>query len=443
MPSKSKHPLRMLALIAALAATSPGAAQSGPAFTSEYVRVPSRGAEGLLYHPATGAPVQRVAYVYVHPNGNTFPEPLGPQMAARGYLALMLNYRSDGTDRDDQFGPSIAQAIKLLRRQPGVEKVVLVGHSGGGHLTAWYTNAALNGAASCDGADKVYPCDTALASKLEKPDGLVLLDPTLGAFHQANAIDPAAGGKARIAPLDMFAAANGYDAAAKSSAYSPAFTARFNKAQAARSTAITTQALARLKLIDAGKGHYRDDEPLIINGMGNLAAGARLFQPDPRLLAHTRGSYVTLMADGTRKAGPVASVRPPLGAESAQAVGTLSLMTRNTTVRQYLAASAIRFGPDFAITTDNIVGVDWTSAAYSTPGNARGITVPTFVLTMSCHYLVVPGEIIFENLAAKDKTYMSVQGATHLFQPCRPEYGDTMKRTFDAVAEWTAKEGRF
>ena len=49
----------------------------------------------------------------------------------------------------------------------------------------------------------------------------------------------------------------------------------------------------------------------------------------------------------------------------------------------------------------------------STPANAEGITVPSLVMTMGCHYLVVPGEIIYDHLAAKDKTYATVEGATH------------------------------
>ena len=62
---------------------------------------------------------------------------------------------------------------------------------------------------------------------------------------------------------------------------------------------------------------------------------------------------------------------------------------------------------------------------------------------MGCHYLVVPGEIIFDHLAAKDKTYATVEGATHGFQPCQPQYGDTVKRTFDFVDNWLSRPGRF
>ena len=46
---------------------------------------------------------------------------------------------------------------------------------------------------------------------------------------------------------------------------------------------------------------------------------------------------------------------------------------------------------------DDIVGVDWASAMTATPANAEGVTVPALVLTMSCHYLIVPDEIVFDH----------------------------------------------
>ena len=56
---------------------------------------------------------------------------------------------------------------------------------------------------------------------------------------------------------------------------------------------------------------------------------------------------------------------------------------------------------------------------------------------------MVPDEIIFDHLAAKDKQLVMVEGATHGFTPCRPEYGDTMARTFDYVDAWLKQAGRF
>jgi hypothetical protein len=108
-----------------------------------------------------------------------------------------------------------------------------------------------------------------------------------------------------------------------------------------------------------------------------------------------------------------------------------------------LAQAAIRTAPDYAVTADRIIGVDWASAFTSAPANARGITVPALVLTMSCHYLLVSGELTFDALASSDKSYAAVEGATHLFTPCKPEYGDTVKRSFDVVDGWLSQPGRF
>jgi hypothetical protein len=168
-----------------------------------------------------------------------------------------------------------------------------------------------------------------------------------------------------------------------------------------------------------------------------------LYQPDPGFAAHTKRPHILLKADGSTPEVIIPSVRPPTGMQSFNALGSLQSMSVSTTVRRFLANSAIRTTPDFAITADDIVGVDWKSAVNSSPGNAEGITVPTLVLTMSCHYLVVPGEIIFDHLASSDKTYASVEGAVHNFTPCKPEYGDTTRRGFDFVAGWLAKTGRF
>jgi hypothetical protein len=100
-------------------------------------------------------------------------------------------------------------------------------------------------------------------------------------------------------------------------------------------------------------------------------------------------------------------------------------MSISTTVRFFLANYALRTTKDFAIKEDDIVGVDWASSMNSTPGSAPGISVPTLVLTMGCHYLIVPGEMVYDHLSSKDKTYAPVEGSAHSFTPCKPEYGDT------------------
>jgi hypothetical protein len=64
-------------------------------------------------------------------------------------------------------------------------------------------------------------------------------------------------------------------------------------------------------------------------------------------------------------------------------------------------------------------------------------------MAMTCHYFVVPDEILFDHAASKDKEIVYVEGASHGYTPCRPEYGDTMKRTFDYMDKWLSDPKRF
>jgi hypothetical protein len=220
------------------------------------------------------------ALLQVHPDGDTFNMPPGPEMARRGYRVLTVNHH--GAADEELLAQPISRGIGYLRTLPRVERVVIVGHSGGGHLVAWYQNVAEHGPAACQGPEKIYPCAAERLTGLAKPDGIVLLDSTLGAFHQMSAVDPAVEEGGRTNPsLDMFSAANGYDLSAKSAKYSAEFAKRFYAAQSARNRTIVDNAVARLNAIKHGKGQFNDDEPLVIRGMGEGAAGARLYQPDP------------------------------------------------------------------------------------------------------------------------------------------------------------------
>lgn len=414
-------------------------------YKTTYIELGNDG-EGLLFEPAADGPKERIAMVFSHPNRNTFGEPLGPEMASRGYRVLMVNYRGDADSPEglpEEYLPSMSKAIAYLRSLPGTERVVLVGHSGGAHLSSLYENVAEHGPSACQGPEKIYPCDGKELDGLEKPDGLILLDPTIGAGHQMSAVDPAVREHGRDRSLDMFSASNGYDRAAKRANYSQSFAKHFYHAQAARNASIVDRALERLHLISKGKGDFANDEPYVIRGIGVRSSGARLYQTDTSFVSHTKKPHLLLRADGTETEEIVTSVRPPMGQNVVDALDDLDVMNDETTIRRFLAGSAIRTTADYAITADDIVGVNWNSAYNSTPANAEGVSVPALVLTMTCHYLVVPGEIIFDRLGSKDKTYAAVEGATHVFKACKPEYGDTVKHTFDFVDAWLAKEGRF
>jgi hypothetical protein len=139
----------------------------------------------------------------------------------------------------------------------------------------------------------------------------------------------------------------------------------------------------------------------------------------------------------------VESVRPPLVGGNRLDLDSYDHATMVTTVRQFLASFALRATKDYNMTADSITGVDWASSNTSAVPNIEGVSVPTLIIAMSCHYFLVPDEIIFNHAGALDKQYMIVEGATHGFMPCKPEYGDTRKRVFDTVDTWLKKGGRF
>jgi pimeloyl-ACP methyl ester carboxylesterase len=405
----------------------------------------------LLYEPSTLGPKARVAVLFTHQDGNNFNAPMGRELASRGYRVLAVNHhpvnrRSPAEAWDtEKFLPGISRGIEYLRTLTGVQRVIVLGHSGGGEEIAFYADVALNGPSVCQGPEKIYPCKGDGLAGLAKPDGVILLDSTPGAFNRMQSFDPAVNDESptRTPALDMLSAANGFNAVAKSANYSPEFAKQYYAAQAAREARLVAHARQRLQAIEQGKSLYSDDEAMVIRGAKDSSGGARLYNPDPvHLLARTRKPHLLLKADGSKPVVIVPSLRPPVTSYTTE-LGSLENNAITTTVREFLATSAIRTTPDYDITVDNIAGVDWRSAALSTPGNAEGITVPSLVMVMSCHYMIVPGEIIFDHLAAKDKTFAAVEGAVHTFTPCKPEYGDTEKRLFDFVDRWIDQPGRF
>ena len=418
---------------------------SGPIQTSRYkatfVKLGIASAEGLLYEPVK-APASRVAVVFTFPRATFGAEPV-TELASRGYRVLLVTpYTEDESPFDGVRETS--QAIKYLRALPGIERVVVMSHSGGGRMMAFYVDVALNGPAACQNPEILYPCTTKEASGLEKPDGLVLLDSAPGAFNTAVSVDPAfVGDKRTNLDLDMYSAANGFDAAAGSAKYPDDFRKKYFAAQSERNNQIVDKAVAQLKLLNDGKGTFSGDEPLVIPGAVDGGFAASLHHTDVTLLSHTKRPHILLKTDGTTPEVIIQSVRSPIGAQNARELNSLCCDSLNYTVKHFLANDAIRTTKDFAETDDDILGVDWKSSLRSTPGAAEGITVPTLVLAMSCFQFIVPDEIIYDHLAAKDKTYAAVEGALHNFAPCKPEYGDTRKRAFDFVDGWLSKPGRF
>ena len=429
------HNRLVAAVFSAVIAMAPAMAQT---FKTTFVSLRT-GANGVLYEPTTPGAKSAVGIVYTHFGGNNLSHPSGPQLAERGYRVFLLNHYAKWIGFEG-ITPPISEAIKYVRQVQGIQKVVLLSHSGGGPLVTLYQNIAENGPKVCQGPEKLYPCKGNLKG-LPKADGLILLDSHLGTgFQQLTYTDPA--NRSDMWPtdrdpfLDMFDLKNGFDTTRRIGTYSGEFAHRFFSAQGARNERIIEHAKWRLAQIAQGKSEYRDDEPFVVPA----SQEARLLQADPRILSHTHAPHPLLKADGTTPVQIVPSVRPSLITNRAT-VGSLQ-SAQVTTVRNFLATHALRTTSDYGMTEDSITGIDWASSSTSSISNIEGVTVPTLIVAMSCHYFLVPDEMIFDHSAAKDKQYALVEGASHVFSPCRPEFGDTQKRLFDYVDRWLSRPGQ-
>ena len=402
-----------------------------------YVPFTPGAVKGVLYTPDSG-PAPHVAVLLIHRTSNFLAHLATTELAARGFMVLAMNPRSDNNEAAVSFEDNaldIKSGIEFLRKQPGITKVLLFGHSGGGPATSFYQAVAETGPSYCQGPNKLVECANTLAG-LPRADGLILVDAhpgvSVNGLRSINAavlderdprkIDPA---------LDPFNPANGYDP--KNPHYSEAFKQKYFKAQAARMNRLIDEARRRLAAMKAGSDVYRDDDVFpIVRG-----EGARLMEIDPSVHHTTKAPQKLIRNDGSVVTQIVESVRP-VGRGTEAANAAFATGTRLLTLRSFLSANAIR-------AKDSMDDIDWCSSNNSTPCAVQHISVPLLVTAMGAHYFVRDNEIHYQMAASKDKDFVVIEGATHGIRPCVAcektpgQYANSVKNFFDCVAKWIAQ----
>jgi len=405
------------------AAAQPAAlAQSQPL----YIQFSPPAVKGALYKPGRGA-APHVAVLLIHRTSNFLSHIATSELARRGFLVLAMNPRSDNNEaavRFEENALDIKSGVEFLRRQPGITKVVLLGHSGGGPATTFYQAVAERGPGYCRGPAKLVECDDALAG-LPRADGLVLVDAHPGvSVNGLRSLNPAVIDERdprKIDPtLDPFNPANGYDA--RRPHYSDEFKQRYFRAQAARMNRLIDLARAALAAKD-------DDVFVVARG-----EGARLMELDPSVHHATVKPQKLLRNDGTIATEIVESVRP-IGRGSEAQNASFANGTRLLTARSFLSANAIR-------ARDSMDDIDWCSSNNSTPCALRAVSTPLLVTAMGAHYFVRDNEIHYEVAASADKDFVVVEGATHGIRPCTAcertpgQYSNSVRNFFDYVQRW-------
>lgn len=405
---------------------------------------------GVLYKPKAGSPKQGISVLVMHSDEDYLTFPTGAELAERGYTVLCANPANKEGIIFSQVEKMqcVKAAVLYLRSLPDVEKVVLMGHSGGGTLMTAYQNIAENGAEVFQGQEKIVPYPD--NSELPPADGLMLLDSNWGnAAMQLFSLDPAVesenSGRLINEELNLFNPQNGFQP--DRAHYDREFIDQFQRAQSARNSCILDYALNRLLLLQNGQGNYCDDEPLIIPGAAQGFFNNKLYAQDIRLMSHTREPHLLLHGDGTATKEIVYSVRRPENPRSY--TDSFWEGARFLSVKTYLTSYAVRTEKEFGYDEDHVWGIEWDSTYNCTPGNVVGIRVPLLVMGMTGGWEYLASETIYQMATSKDKTIAFVEGATHRFTPAKDceayegQFGDTMKTLHDFADAWLSAPGRF
>lgn len=417
--------------IAALTVGAAAHAQSKP----EYIPFKPRATKGVLYRPDSG-PAPHIAVLVMHRTGNVLEHPSTRELSKRGFMVLAMNPRFDNNEGAVDYEKIIYDlrtGMEFLKRQKGITKIVLFGHSGGGPTMSLYQAVAENGAKYCQGANKLSTCKDDVDG-VPRADGLILVDAHPGnGVMRLRSLNPAVMDEENAAKLDPklspFNRANGYSARGNSR-YSAAFQARYFKAQSDRMNRLIAKAQKIKADIEAGNHFPKGNDIFVIHRLHS-----RLMELDTSIYCCTVKPRKLLLNDGTIDASAIIRTLRQPRRRYARRDARFSA-TYNGTVKSFLSAGAIT-------STNSMDGIDWCSSNNSTPCAVQHISVPILIAAMGGHYFIRDNEIHFELAKSADKDFIVVEGAGHGMRRCRSctkatgkDYSNARKNFFDYVAKW-------
>ena len=395
---------------------------------------------GVLYSPEREEDCKKTAVLAMHSDGDYMTFPAGKALASHGYRTLCANVGRAQETLDKKL-LDVKQCMEYLRKLPNVEKVIILGHSGGATLMSCYQAVAENGVSYFQDEHRIVPISD--VGELPKADGVMLIDSNWGnGTMTLLSLDPAVeeeGNGVKLNPEYNLANPDvGYDSAGSN--YKADFVAKYLKAQRERNERLIDAALERLNALNSHKGAYRDDEPWIITGGNQMAPCNRLFPQDKRYLSHTKGQWPLIHPDGSVTTEVIHSLRKARDAKPI--TGIYGMGTMATTVKTYLSGNVVRTTEEFGYDETGVYGVDWDSSYCVTPGNVKGIHVPMLIMGMTAGYEFLAAELIYHNAGSEDKTLAFVEGASHMLVPAKDceefpgQFGDTVKNLFDYASDW-------
>jgi pimeloyl-ACP methyl ester carboxylesterase len=344
--------------------------------------------QGLYVEPVGERP--KVALIATHYNVDFSEHYLGEYMAERGYGFLGWNTRFRGLEQFfllEHALIDIGEGVKWLREVAGVEKVVILGNSGGGSLMAAYQSQAKGvtmqptpGLELPPALELIEPADlyVSLCAHGGRPEVLTQwFDPSITDERDPASIDPA---------LNMYDESNGRP-------YSEAFIDKYRAAQVARNHRITDWCFEELERLSS---HGLTDRAF---NMYRTWADLRLM--DPTIDPNKRRPQWCYAGD------PKTANFAPRG------IGLTN------TLRTWLSMWSLR-----------------ESYCSGIPHLAK-ISEPALIIQSDADTGVFPRDAyeIYDSLASTDKRLEMVEGDHYLVEP-----SDARDKTADIIARWLAEK---
>jgi hypothetical protein len=378
---------------------------------------------GWFYQPQGAAP--KTAVYLMHPRGEFGRHYAIPGILRAGYAALGHNSRYLNNDTEaihERLLLDIAAGMRWLREQ-GVERVVLLGNSGGGPLFAFYQSQATlpaaerdqdtPGGSRIDLSGELPPADGFVSLAAHPGEGLFLLhtlDPSVVEESDPLSCDP---------EMDMFNPDNGYDPETGTARYSKDFLERYRAAQRAR--ALRLDAFARAQI-----GRERE---------GTETSRAEKLTAYAKIHAQRRAVPHRLMVIYRTVANPAyldLSIDP-----NERDVGTIfGLVNARPEFGNYFTSNISRvLSPRAWLST-------WsgTSSRANFLHEARRVSVPTLFVAANGDSDILPADAnaMWNAITAQDRTRHDLSGADHYLQPTAAGAGLAHPRDrFDRIlAEW-------
>ncbi|MEZ5649905.1 MAG: hypothetical protein R3E87_05085 [Burkholderiaceae bacterium] len=375
---------------------------------------------GVFWTPRNN-PRPRAAVIASHPRVDFSDHHTFPALLDAGYACLGANLRSNLNDSNcvhEQLLLDIALYMRWLRDECGVERIVLLGNSGGGSLFSFYQSQATSppaerlthtpagrptGFAQAD----MPPGDVIVFMAAHTGQGLIInetIDPAVVDESQPLLTDP---------DLDMYDPANGFRPAPECSHYSPQFVARYRHAQIDRVRRL--DALAKAMIAESTRAEAV-----------HASAGFAELAPSVRRDVLIREVFEPVMVIHRTMAN-LHYTDPSLD-PSPRGYGSL-LSNRPDLMNFQLRGFARIQTPDAWLST-------WSglSSNANIPSTAPKVTIPAVVIHAGRDLDVFPNthsRRTFAALGSTDKEYWDFPDALHYFEA--PEDDPSSTASLDAL----------